>query len=119
MPRETATSESFPERICWNKTVYLIESGLLVFIFCFRHYFQLALGPTPLSESLSASAISRCVHLGILGRCRERQALPDSKRIILVFLNMATYHVCVLIWFYYLLVPAPQSSPRTPTVPPA
>jgi hypothetical protein len=28
-----------------------------------------------------------------------------DKRHLLDFLNMATYHVCVLIWFYYLLVP--------------
>jgi hypothetical protein len=30
--------------------------------------------------------------------------LPQS-RYLLDFLNMATYHVCVLIWFYYFLVP--------------
>ena len=28
---------------------------------------------------------------------------------------MATYHVCVLIWFYYLLVP--QKIPAKPVVP--
>ena len=26
---------------------------------------------------------------------------PARYQILLVFLNMATYHVCVLIWFYY------------------
>ena len=29
----------------------------------------------------------------------------NSARNDLDFLNMATYHFCVLIWFYYLLVP--------------
>ena len=33
-------------------------------------------------------------------------ACRDSKRISSYFVNMATYHVCVLIWFYYLLVPS-------------
>jgi hypothetical protein len=30
---------------------------------------------------------------------------PNSARHVFDFLNMATYHVCVLIWYYYLLVP--------------
>jgi hypothetical protein len=37
-------------------------------------------------------------------------ALLD-RRYLLDFLNMATYQVCVLIWFYYLL--GPQKSPTT------
>jgi hypothetical protein len=28
-----------------------------------------------------------------------------DRRQLLDFLNMATYHLCVLIWFYYLLIP--------------
>ena len=35
-------------------------------------------------------------------------ALPYNRYYLLDFLNMATYHVCVLIWFYYLLVPAEE-----------
>jgi len=31
--------------------------------------------------------------------------LSTANRHYLDFLNMATYHACVLIWFYYLLVP--------------
>ena len=31
--------------------------------------------------------------------------LSLHQRTLLDFLNMATYHVCVLIWFYYLLIP--------------
>jgi hypothetical protein len=42
--------------------------------------------------------------------------LPDSKRIILVFLNMATYHVCVLMWFYYLLVPQAALKSTVPSI---
>jgi hypothetical protein len=29
-----------------------------------------------------------------------------ERRQLLDFVNMATYHACVLTWFYYLLVPA-------------
>jgi len=32
-------------------------------------------------------------------------AVSNAARYNLDFLNMATYHVCVLIWFYYVLVP--------------
>jgi hypothetical protein len=40
--------------------------------------------------------------------------LIGQKSYFLDFLNMATYHVCVLIWFYSLL--APQKSATTSTV---
>ena len=35
----------------------------------------------------------------------DNTGLPHSTRVILAFVNMAAYHFCVLIWFYYLLVP--------------
>jgi hypothetical protein len=41
--------------------------------------------------------------------------LPDQTRYLLDFLEMATYHVCVLIWFYYLLVP--RKAATKPAVP--
>ena len=59
-----------------------------------RNIFGIALG-------LSFSA---CVHLATWAMIANG-GLTHSKRILLVFVNMATYHVCVLIWFYYLLVP--------------
>jgi len=48
--------------------------------------------------------ISACVHLGTWA-ILANGGLPVSKRSAFDFLNMATYHVCVLIWFYYVLVP--------------
>jgi hypothetical protein len=39
---------------------------------------------------------------------------PAYYRNLLNFLNMATYHACVLIWFYYLLLP--QKSATTSAV---
>ena len=44
------------------------------------------------------------MHLGTWAVLANDGLLP-TKRDLFDFLNMATYHICVLIWFYYLLVP--------------
>jgi hypothetical protein len=36
---------------------------------------------------------------------------------IFVFLNMATYHAVVLLWFYYLLASAKNMEAQKPSVP--
>jgi hypothetical protein len=86
-----------------EQTIYLVETGLLATVFllsmCFhlrpvRQVFGIALG-------LSVSA---CVHLATWAII-SNGGLPNLKRVILDFANMGTYHVCVLIWFYYLLLP--------------
>jgi hypothetical protein len=87
-----------------EQATYLIESGLLVFIFLFSFYFHLAWERRLFGITLGLS-ISSCVHL-LSWALIDNGGLPDPKRMILVFINMATYHVCVLIWFYYLLVPS-------------
>jgi len=43
--------------------------------------------------------------------------LPDSRRNVLDLLNMATFHVAVLIWFYYLLVPQKVATKSVVAVP--
>jgi len=85
-----------------DQTIYVIECGLLLFIFLFAAYFKLAWGDASFGIALGLG-ISACVHLATWavmanGRMADERHLLD-------FLNMATYHVCVLIWFYYLLVP--------------
>jgi hypothetical protein len=85
-----------------DQTTFIVESGLLVFIFVFSLYFHLVWDRRLFGITLGLS-ISSCVHLASWAVLNLK--LPDSQRIIFVFLNMATYHVCVLIWFYYLLVP--------------
>jgi len=42
---------------------------------------------------------------------------PD-KRVLLDFVNMATYHVCVLIWFYYLLARQEAAAKPPGSLPP-
>jgi hypothetical protein len=95
-----------------EQTIFLIESGVLLSIFLFAAYFHLAWSTKTFGISLGLS-ISACVHLATWavianGYMRDQRALLD-------FLNMATYHVCVLIWMYYLLL-AREKSPRASLV---
>jgi hypothetical protein len=91
-----------------DQTIYLIESGLLLFIFLLSAYFRLRPAAPVLGIALGL-AISACVHLATWAVIANG-GWADSTRARLDFLNMATYHVCVLIWFYYLLVPAKVST---------
>ena len=59
-------------------------------------------------------SISACVHLATWA-VATNAGLPPEKRVILDFINMGTYHVSVLIWFYYLLLP--QKAVTKPTIP--
>ena len=86
-----------------EQTIYLIEVGLLAFIFFLVVYSHLSLARPIFGITLGLS-ISACVHLATWA-IMANGAVSNSARFILDFLNMATYHLCVLIWFYYLLVP--------------
>jgi len=86
-----------------EQAIYLVESGLLLFIFLFAGYFSLRLSRPVLGIALGL-AVSACVHLASWAILANGE-LPSSRRSILDFLNMATYHACILMWFYYLLVP--------------
>jgi hypothetical protein len=86
-----------------EQTLYLIVCGLLLFIFLFSAYFRLSLARSSFGIALGMG-ISASVHLGTWAIIANG-GLPNPIRFELEFLNMATYHACVLIWFYYLLVP--------------
>jgi len=86
-----------------EQTIYLVEAGLLVVIFLLSSYFNLFLD-RPLFGIALGMSFSALVHLATWA-VAANAGLPPPKRVILDFVNMATYHVCVLIWFYYLLVP--------------
>jgi hypothetical protein len=95
-----------------QQTLYMIECGLILFLFLFTVRFHLTWDKATLGIALGRG-ISSSVHLATWavmanGGLAHRYYLLD-------FLNMATYHVCVLIWFYYLLVP--QKSATTSAVP--
>jgi len=95
-----------------QQTLYMIECGLILFLFVFAACFRLTWGMATLGIGLGRG-ISSSVHLATWA-VMANGGLPHN-RYLLDFLNMATYHVCVLIWFYYLLVP--QKVATTSAVP--
>lgn len=97
-----------------EQTIYLIECGLLVFIFLFSAYFHLAWDRMTLGITLGLS-ISACVHLAVWAALANA-ALPEALRNDLVFVKMAAYHFCVLLWFYYVL--SKRKSVQSAVLPP-
>jgi hypothetical protein len=95
-----------------EQTIYMVECGLLLFIFIFSAYFHLSWHRAAFGIALGLS-ISACVHLATWAVIANG-GFHDQRQ-VLDLLNMATYHFCVLIWFYYLLVP--QRIVTTSTVP--
>lgn len=98
-----------------EQAVYFIESGLLLFIFAFSAYFSVDLS-RPIFGIALGLAVSGCVHLATWA-VAANGGLPQERRIVLDFVNMATYHACVLVWFYYLLVPGRIATKSTVSVP--
>jgi len=97
-----------------EQTIYLVETGLLLFIFLFSAYFKLRLSREIFGIALGLS-ISACVHLGSWAFIAN--GIPSERtRSLLDFLNMAVYQVCVLIWCYYLLA-RPRSVDVSPPPP--
>jgi hypothetical protein len=79
---------------------YIVEAGLALFLFSFAAYYGIAWDHRALGIALGFG-VAWCEHLGVFALIASGTLL--DKR--LDFLNMATYHVCVLVWFYFLLVP--------------
>ncbi len=85
-----------------EQAIYIIECGLLAFIFLFAAYFHLAWKRITFGITLGLS-LSACVHLAVWALLANA-GLPDSVRNNLVFVKMGTYNFCVLLWGYYFLV---------------
>jgi hypothetical protein len=100
-----------------EQTVFFIELGLIFFLFLFVGYFRLSWDRLSFGVLLGFG-ISACGHLAAWAIVTNADP-SASGRVLLDFLEMTTHHVCVLIWFYYLLVPgkvaakAPTSLPET------
>jgi hypothetical protein len=93
-----------------EQTLYIIQCGLVLFLFLFAAYFRLSWSQRPFGILLGFGIVSS-EHLGTWAVMAN--GLLAEKRYLLDFLNMATYQVCVLIWLYYLLTPerVPTTSP--------
>lgn len=95
-----------------EQTTFLIECGLILFLFLFAAYFRLHWDHRSFGILLGLG-ISACVHLATWAVMAN--AAPSAhQRDLLDILNMSTYHLCVLIWFYYLLVPHKVTAPASP-----
>jgi len=90
----------------FDRTASVLQSGLLISLFLFSRYFALswrshafgiALG-LGIYASVSLATSSIWLHLGVFGN----RALD--------LFTMATYHLCVLIWMFYLLRPERATS---------
>jgi hypothetical protein len=99
-----------------EQTMYLIECGLILFLFIFAAYFKLRWNRSAFGIALGLG-VSACVHLATWALMASA-GLSVYQRNLLDFLNMGTYHVCVLIWFYYLLVPEKKVSRSGGPTPP-
>jgi hypothetical protein len=86
---------------------YVVLSGLILFLFVFAAYRGLTLGRRSLGIGLGFGIVW-CEHMATWALIASGTLIESSY--LLDFLNTATYHVCVLIWFYYLLfLGAPRS----------
>jgi hypothetical protein len=86
-----------------EQTVFMIELGLLIIIFLFAAYFKLAWNRVSFGVLLGFG-VSACVYLASWAIMTNATPSPQG-RAALDVVNMATYHLSVLIWIYYLLVP--------------
>ncbi len=86
-----------------GQTIYLIESGLILFLFLFMSYFRLRWSHIGFGIALGFG-ISACVQLATWALAANGN-FSEHGRVLLDFVKMSTFHVSVLIWSYYLLVP--------------
>jgi hypothetical protein len=86
-----------------EQTVFVIELGLILFLFVFTAHFRLSWDRVSFGILLGFG-LSACEYLASWAIMTN--AAPSARgRTLLDLLNMATHHVCVLIWIYYLLIP--------------
>ena len=86
-----------------EQTVFIIESGLIIFLFLFAAHFHLSWDRSSFGI-LFGLGISSCEQLATWAIIANTSP-SEHVRTLFAFLNMATYHVAVMVWFYYLLVP--------------
>jgi hypothetical protein len=88
--------------ILLTQTLYIIQCGLVLFLFGFAAYFELQWDPVSFGIVLGLGILfcERVASWAVLAGIDS-----PSRSVVLTFINMGTYHLCVLIWCYYLLVP--------------
>ncbi len=84
-------------------TVFIVQSGLILSIFLVVAYFHMPWERMSFGILLGFG-FAACVHLATWAAATNL-APTSYQRTLLDFANMTAYHVAVIIWFYYLLVP--------------
>lgn len=95
-------------------SVFTVECGLILFIFALSAYFRMPWDRFSFGI-LFGFGISSCIHLA-LWAIMTNAAPSAGQRTIFDLLNMATYHLTVVIWYYFFLV---KSTKKHPTEPPS
>src|SRR5215469_7768301 len=95
-----------------EQTVFVIQLGLIVFLFLFAAYFHLSWDRLSFGILLGLG-ISSCEHLATWAIIANISP-SEHVRTLIAFLNMAAYHVAVLVWIYYLAFPG--KPPKDPTI---
>jgi hypothetical protein len=90
-------------------TVFATECGLILFIFALVRYFRMPWDRFSFGILLGFG-LSSCVYLAASAIITNTNA-TTRQRTLLDFLGLATYHITVLIWCYFLLVPG-KKTPR-------
>lgn len=90
-----------------EQTFYIVQCGLMVFLFLFAAYYKLTWDRNGIGIGLGLGLVT-CEHMAAWA-VMASGALID-RRHLLDLLNMATYHVCVLIWCYFLVVPPKRAA---------
>jgi hypothetical protein len=93
-------------------TVFIVQSGLILSIFLVAAYFHMPCDRFSFGILLGFGFAS-CIHLATWA-AMTNLGPSGHQRTLLDFANMAAYHVAVVIWFYYLLVP--HQIPSRPVV---
>jgi hypothetical protein len=94
-----------------QQTLYIVQCGLILFIFVFASRYRVRWDRKTFGIALGFALVF-CQHLACWAIIAALEVQKSA--VVFTFLNMATYHLCVLIWFYFLLVP--QKVPTTSAV---
>lgn len=98
------------------QTEYIIQFGLTVFVFLFVAHFRLKWDRLSFGV-LQGFGLASCVYLASWAILANTN-LSARGRTRLDFLNFATFHFYVVLWYYYVLVPA-KETPRAEVPVPA
>lgn len=94
-----------------EEAMYIVVSGLMLLLFTSVAYFKLAWADRVYGIALGLG-LSACIHLATWAILVNRP-VSNSTQNKFDLINMATFHVAVLIWFYYLLAPQKVQAAKT------